>query len=72
MRLLGAETRGGEPHRQNSMPVHRWELLMRDTGFSGVSCLWKGMYKNLAGTLKIPAKVNLFVPIASNRALVSC
>jgi hypothetical protein len=72
MRVLEAETRGGEPHRPNSMPAHPSELEMRDTGFSGVPCLSKGMYKKLHAFLKIRAKVNLFPAIASKRALLSC
>jgi hypothetical protein len=36
MGVLGAETRGGEPHREDSMPAHRSELVMADTGFSAV------------------------------------
>jgi len=70
--VLGAKTRGGGPHRQNSMPMHRPELVMRDTAFSGVPCLSKGMYKKLHAFLKIRAKVNLFLATASKRALLSC
>jgi hypothetical protein len=72
MRVLEAETRGGEPHRPNSMPANPSELEMRDTGFPGVPRLSKGMYKKLHAFSKMQAKVDLFLPVASKRALLSC
>jgi hypothetical protein len=46
--------------------------VTRDTGFSGVLSLSKGMYKKLDAFLKMQATVDLFLVIASNRALLSC
>jgi steroid 5-alpha reductase family enzyme len=45
---------------------------MRDTGFPGVPRLSKGMYKKLHAFSKMQAKVDLFLPVASKRALLSC
>ena len=42
----------------------------RNTGFSGVLWFSKSMYKKLHAIFKMQAKVDLFLVIASNRALL--